>query len=349
MSSNRQKRAQVAIQTNEILHDKEYMYHDSNSSSDDNVEHEERGGNMNSHGHHRISIASELEMACAGTLVLDEKTTNAWRKNKYKSMGNTRKVAGGTKNEIQPKKYPNVRVVNTTTFAAAKQIYDNQKKRIKGAVSSNKVVDATDVLCLNFGSAKHKGGGFLKGSQAQEESLARASGLYSCLLQASAYYNANRSSKRHGMYEDLIIYSPDVPVFRDDNDVLIRHPWKTSIITAPAPNRGALTQRQSSSNEEGSRVETLVRETFEKRIDMVLSTATHFGHRNLILGAWGCGVFKNDPKMVASLFKKALLKKNFEGAFDNVIFAVLDRTKGRETFDAFNDAFVSFSRTPSGG
>lgn len=214
MSSNRQKRAQIGIQTNEILNRKEYLY-PSYSSFDDSLKDEKVDS------YEVVSIASELESSCAGTLVIDEKITNVWKSNSI-NVKHNQKYA---KDEKQNKKYPTIRVVNTTTFAAAKEIYDNQKEAIKDSSSNER--DTTDVLCLNFASAKKPGGGFLKGSQAQEESLARASGLYSCLLQAPTYYKANRSSNRRGIYEDLIIYSPEVPVFRDDNDALIRAPWNT--------------------------------------------------------------------------------------------------------------------------
>jgi uncharacterized protein (TIGR02452 family) len=52
------------------------------------------------------------------------------------------------------------------------------------------------VLALNFASARHPGGGFLKGSQAQEQSLARASGLYGCIAPFRQMYYANARMSR---------------------------------------------------------------------------------------------------------------------------------------------------------
>jgi len=187
------------------------------------------------------------------TLVLNTETTQVWQ----------RKVQQKTNSDLNTLQYPAVAVVNTTTFSAARDIFN----------------ETNDVCCLNFASAKNPGGGFPKGSQAQEESFARASGLYSSLLQAPSYYKANRRSRRpSGLYEDLIIYSTTVPVFRDDNDDLLENPWQTAIITAPAPNRGAVTKNSPEAL-------TLIPETFRRRIDMILSTK-HFGHRDLVLGAW---------------------------------------------------------------
>src|SRR5215475_10324587 len=61
--------------------------------------------------------------------------------------------------------------------------------------------------CLNFASARNPGGGFLTGAQAQEEALARASGLYPCLQAAPEYYEKNRAN-RSAVYLDLVIFSP---------------------------------------------------------------------------------------------------------------------------------------------
>ncbi len=51
------------------------------------------------------------------------------------------------------------------------------------------------------------------------------------------------------------------------------------------------------------------------------------GHRTLLLGGWGCGVFRNDPALVADAFGVLLSSDRFSGAFDHVTFAVFDRTK----------------------
>src|SRR6185312_12808515 len=93
------------------------------------------------------------------------------------------------------------------------------------------------VVALNFASAKNPGGGFLGGAKAQEEDLCRCSALYTCQLTQSAYYEVNRATSSM-LYTDNIIYSPDVPFFRDDRLQLLDEPFTVSIITAPAPNAG---------------------------------------------------------------------------------------------------------------
>ena len=91
---------------------------------------------------------------------------------------------------------------------------------------------------LNFASAKNPGGGFLKGARAQEESLARASGLYPCIA-SNPMYDYHRS--RHDcMCSHYAIYSPGVPVIREDDGRLLEQPVCCAFITAPAVNAGVV-------------------------------------------------------------------------------------------------------------
>lgn len=188
---------------------------------------------------------------------------------------------------------------------------------------------AARVVALNFASAKNPGGGFLGGAKAQEEDLARCSALYTCQLTQRAYYDKNR---RVGsmLYTDHMIYSPDVPFFRDDRLELLDAPFHLSIVTAPAPNAG-----EASGRGEGA----MVKETLAARAGKVLAVAAAHGHRCLLLGAWGCGVFRNDPHNVAEAFATWLAHEAFQGAFDRVVFAVYDRAKNRPNYSAFVDRF----------
>ncbi|MEZ4709356.1 MAG: TIGR02452 family protein [Caldilineaceae bacterium] len=211
-----------------------------------------------------------------------------------------------------------VQVVNCTTLAAAKSLIDD---------------GFANPLCLNFASAKKPGGGFLSGAQAQEEYLARASGLYASLTQRMAYYNRNRAC-RSALYTNHIIYSPNVPVFRRDDDGLMVEPYSVSIVTAPAVNAGAVRKNER-------RNVAKIRPCMEERIGSVLAVARQHGHRTLVLGAWGCGVFRNDPADVAQWFAEALrADTRFAGAFEKVVFAVLDLAEGAPTLHAFQSVFA---------
>jgi uncharacterized protein (TIGR02452 family) len=192
------------------------------------------------------------------------------------------------------------------------------------------------VLVLNFASARNPGGGFLKGSQAQEESLARASALYACLERFPEMYEANRRF-RSCLYTDHMIYAPDVPVFRDDNDTLLDEPCRVSFLTAPAVNAGAVRMNEPANV---PRIEPVMRSRMEK----LLTIAAAHDHPVLVLGAWGCGVFANNPDQVAAWFAHFLRGEwRFRRVFRQVIFAVLDWTPQGSTIGPFER---HFSRDP---
>ena len=209
-------------------------------------------------------------------------------------------------------------VVNETTLCAARRLATAE--------------GVARVLALNFASARHPGGGFLKGSQAQEESLARASGLYGCIAPLRAMYDANQRF-RSCLYTDHMIYSPDVPVFRADDDSLLDRPYPVSFVTAPAVNAGAV---RTNEPENLDRLEPVMLARMEK----LLSLAVVHGHEVLVLGAWGCGVFANDPERVATWFARHLTGDGlFRTAFERVVFAVLDRTPTKTTIRPFERLF----------
>lgn len=185
------------------------------------------------------------------------------------------------------------------------------------------------LACLNFASATHAGGGFLGGAQAQEESLARSSALYPCLQRVPAHYARNQ---RHGSayYLDLAVFSPHVPVVRDDAGGWLDHPVRASIVTCAAPNASALRQH-------GTLDVAALEATLRRRAALVLAVAAHHGVARFVLGAWGAGVFGNDPAMVADAFG-ALLEGAFTGVFAEVVFAVPGA--GRPNHDAFAARFA---------
>ncbi|ADV68331.1 TIGR02452 family protein [Deinococcus maricopensis] len=208
-----------------------------------------------------------------------------------------------------------VEVTNETTLAGVRAL----------AVGADGEVGA-----LNFASAKNPGGGFIGGSQAQEESLARATGLYHALTGpvAEAYYTANRACGT-ALYTDHVLYSPGVPVFRDDADALRADVVRAAFVTAPAPNAGAVARNEP---ERAGEVTAVLR----ARAARVLGAFARHGHRRIVLGAWGCGVFRNDPRVVAGVFR-ALLDNEARGVFEQVRFAVLDAAPGAPTWRSFQE------------
>ncbi|MCX4471421.1 TIGR02452 family protein [Micromonospora sp. NBC_01655] len=199
-------------------------------------------------------------------------------------------------------------------------------------VTNESTLEATrrlggNLACLVFASARNPGGGFLNGAQAQEESLARGSALYPCLRAAGDFYAHHRTHPEL-TYSDRVIYSPAVPVFRDDKGALLPAPYPVSFLTAAAPNRSAIVRSQPQHLPDLPVVLT-------RRAMRILQVAATNGHRRLVLGAWGCGVFGNDPVTVASAFATALHHSPW---FDTVVFAILDRQPATPTHAAFAGA-----------
>lgn len=188
---------------------------------------------------------------------------------------------------------------------------------------------------LNFASAKNPGGGFLGGSQAQEESLARSSALYGSLTRFhSEYYEAHRNQK-DAFYSDRMIYSPDCPVFRDDAGVFLDASYQVDFLTSPAPNAGAIQKNRPLMVAE-------IPGTLQARMDKVLALFASKGCSTLVLGAWGCGVFRNCPEMVAASFAEFLKPGGpYHGRFELVRFSVLDRAEGQPIYGAFTECFGS--------
>ncbi|MGC9540508.1 TIGR02452 family protein [Streptomyces sp. UG1] len=185
---------------------------------------------------------------------------------------------------------------------------------------------------LNFASARNPGGGFLNGAQAQEEALCRASALYTCLLEAHEFYDHHRAH-RDAFYTDRVIHSPGVPVFRDDRGGLLDEPYTAGFLTAAAPNAGVVRRRTPERTAELPRALAI-------RAERVLETAAVHGYRRLVLGAWGCGVFQNAPAQVAGAFRELLGPGGrFAGAFEHVVFGILDRTPDSPVRAAFAQVF----------
>jgi uncharacterized protein (TIGR02452 family) len=58
------------------------------------------------------------------------------------------------------------------------------------------------------------------------------------------------------------------------------------------------------------------------RVDLVLRTFAAQGGRDIVLGAFGCGVFRNRPERVAEAFRRALFDHGLAGHFATVTFAI---------------------------
>src|SRR5262249_55243903 len=155
--------------------------------------------------------------------------------------------------------------------------------------------------------------------------LARSSALYACLA-GNPMYDLHRAQS-DALYTSYAIYSPDVPVFRDDDGVLLAEPYLCAFLTAPAVNAKVVLERDRPRRHQ-------IRAAMHERIDKVLTLAVLHGHEALVLGAWGCGVFGNDTEEVAELFHQALAGP-FRGVFTGVVFAILDKSEEQRFLGPF--------------
>lgn len=153
-----------------------------------------------------------------------------------------------------------------------------------------------NVAALNFANRDDVGGGFLHGVKAQEEDLCRVSTLYSTL-----------GTMKYPWDSTSILISPNIKIFRDSNYKLLKNHYDINVISAAAPN--------------------LNKENFDEKkvyntlINIYISTKKYLPNVDtLILGAWGCGEYRNDPYHIGRIMNQVNLR--FGGLYKNVIFAI---------------------------
>lgn len=162
---------------------------------------------------------------------------------------------------------------------------------------------------LNFASARNPGGGFCGMNEAQEENLCRSSALYWTQIRHLEMYKYNRKIKST-LYSDYMIFSPNVPVFRNTKYELLDAPYCVSFISSPAANC-------SKSNDTWD-----VKNTMLNRIKKILEVAVEKKCKGIVLGAFGCGVFRNKIEDVVENFRILLFDYKYLNYFDKIVFAV---------------------------
>ena len=178
-------------------------------------------------------------------------------------------------------------------------------------------------LVLNMANGISPGGGFLSGARAQEEYLCRSSALWATIREDEMY--PTHAIREDFESSDWMIISPDVPVFRDDSGTPLEEPWPAHFITSAAPVAHRVGAERSAL-------------LMERRIDRLLAVAADLGYRALVLGAWGCGAFGNDPHTTARAFRTSL-EGPYDGVFGRVTFAITDWSDDRRFLGPFAETF----------
>ena len=206
------------------------------------------------------------------------------------------------------KENPNVSLIDSDTASAIFKFAGNKQK----------------VCALNFASFTNPGGGFLVGSNAQEESLCGTSTLYNVLSSFKSYYEYNREHKNNGLYENRALYSPNV-VFKNANLKV-----KCDILTCAAPNRNSFVDMGAEN-----------KKALKERIKFILNIIAMEKPDIVILGAFGCGAFGQNPKSVANYFYKMIdeyIPENIQ-----VVFAI-PKSYSNDNYDVFADEMLKYSK-----
>ena len=211
-----------------------------------------------------------------------------------------------------------IKVTNRDTFTAAKE-YAN-------------IINSTNegfVGVLNFASSTNPGGGVTKGSTAQEECLCRCSNLYLTLYQEKCireYYNINKKYMSN-LGSDAIIYSRNVYVFKDKdyNMLPVKDRFYVDVLTCAAPNLRENPRNQYNTDASKEKLTLTDEELYNihvKRARNILNVAIKNEDDYLILGAFGCGAFRNNPEIVAKAYKDVL--QDYMYCFKVIDFAIID-------------------------
>lgn len=215
------------------------------------------------------------------------------------------------KNRMEPVKFNDFKITVTSedSFQAA-SAFDN-------------------AAVMNFANAHHPGGGFMLGANAQEESLCRCSTLIASITsdKAAEMYRYN-NLHINDVESDYMLYSK-VCVFRNEKYELLSEPFTAGVLTVPAPNRNGFAVLTSLKR---------IDETMMRRIRIMLLIAAKNGHESVVLGAWGCGAFRNNPSRVAECFRKVLIDECYAAYFKNICFAIFGRADSRN-ITAFKECF----------
>ncbi len=254
----------------------------------------------------------EKEMKKQKNISLLNETLDLCRKGSYEKDGKTVNIGCSEKelSGIQVFLPDEIGALNVEAAAETDGCAASCENRDTLSLAREKSQKFSDVLVMNLASATRPGGAVRDGANAQEEDLCRKSSLLLSLEsdKAKRYYDYNNKLHTH-LGSDAVMISPDVVVFRDENGELLSRPFKISVISCAAPNIRFGFEGKS---------EEEYKAMLEKRLEGMLRCAAASGYRNLVLGAFGCGIFGNDAAVVSDAFLKA-----FE-SFGKIPFAHAD-------------------------
>ena len=234
-----------------------------------------------------------------------------------------------------------IRVINQDTFNAAIDLATHSADIAMSDDNDDDDADSGRVAVLNMASHSHPGGGWLKGAMAQEEAM-----CYRSSLALSLHRRYYPWKQRMG------IYTPDVVVIRSDvpsghtllvPDVAPADLPVVSVLSIAAPRCPEVRRIRQTINAGAAVVERTVyadpavRDLLKDKMRLCLRMAAQRGHKLLVLGALGCGAFRNPRREVAHCWLEVFREAEFQGGWwEEVWFAVYDR-KNEGNFEVFEE------------
>ena len=227
-------------------------------------------------------------------------------------------------------------------------VYKTEKANV--IVSGKRSLEAAEVYAkqgkkagvLNFASATNPGGGVVNGSSAQEECICRSTTLYPCLntdAMWNVFYKPHRKAA-NPLYNNDCIYTTDVCVFKSDTnfpEILPKDEWwNVNILTCAAPNlreRPSNAMNPYAGNQAAKITPAELEKLLTKRIRRIFEIAVANGNEVLILGAFGCGAFRNPPEIVAKVFNNVI--QGYLCYFDAIEYAVYHTEREVANYEAF--------------
>lgn len=198
------------------------------------------------------------------------------------------------------------------------------------------------VCVLNFASATNPGGGVVNGSSAQEECICRCTTLYPCLnikFLWDNFYSIHRAAG-DPLYNNDCVYTPNACVFKSDTNFpepLSKEDWwQVNILTCAAPNlreKPSNAMNPCAGNVAAKVTATELARLLTSRIRRIFEVAASNENDVLILGAFGCGAFRNPPEIVAKVFNAVM--QDFLCHFETIEYAVFHTERELANYEAF--------------
>ena len=158
-------------------------------------------------------------------------------------------------------------------------------------------------LVMNFASDYNPGGGVHGGAMAQEEELFRRTNYFTSL---------NKKYVDYPLAEDEVVFTPNILILKDEKYNHLPALKSIDCLAVAAIRHPKLNDNNYNKKDE---------ELMKRKIESIYEIGILYGHDTLILGAFGCGVFRNPPHEVARIFKE--MNEKYKGYYKNIVFAII--------------------------